>query len=321
MLQTLIVGCGAIAGGFDSGGESTGQAPLTHAGAYARDGRFHLAACVDPDRAKRESFMKHWGIGRGFESLSDISGCDAQFDVISICSPTPVHAANLEACLELSPKLIFCEKPLTHSVAHSDRLVTACAERGVSLAVNYTRRWDPAVADLRRGMKEGSWGALRAVVGYYNKGLLNNGSHMLDLLAFLLGELRVVCAGRPVADFFPDDPSVPFELEASAGVPIHIACGDARDFALFELELVFADAVVRMEEGGLYWRERRAVASEIFPGYRVAGGGERRRGRYAESMLRAVGNIFGAVTQGSQLASSGHSALTVQRMCEEIRTS
>jgi len=318
-MRTLVVGCGNIAGRFDAG--RLGDWPRTHAGAYTRDGRFALAACVEPDDARRAEFMQSWKVAAGFRSMEEAARDKGRFDVISICSPTASHAHDLRAALGLQPKLIFCEKPATASAAETALLVAACREARVGLAVNYTRRWDPAVADLKQSMEEGRWGALRSVVGYYNKGLMNNGSHMLDLLHLLLGPLRVVHVGKPVEDSFADDPTLPAWLETADGLPVQIACAHAADFAFFELQLVFAGAVIAMEEGGLYWRERAAADSAEFAGYRVPGEGVRRPGGYAQAMQRSVDNIFGAIRRRDPLASTGESALAAQELCEEIRQS
>ena len=318
-MSVLIVGCGNIAGRFDSARGGSGE-PLTHAGAYSRDGRFELAACVEPEEARRQAFMRDWGVALGFRTIEDVVRSQQRYDVISICSPTQSHEHDLATALKLAPRLIFCEKPVSTSAATTERLIRACKEAHVQLAVNYTRRWDPSVSDLRKGIEEGRWGQLRSVVGHYNKGLLNNGSHMLDLLGMLLGHLQVAHVGRPVYDFSPDDPTLPVWLEAAGDVPVHIVCGHANDFALFEVQFTFAEALVAMEEGGMYWRERRASPSVAFAGYRVPGEGARRAGDYSQAMLRSVDNIFGAVSLGQPLASDGDSALAAQRLCEEIRT-
>ena len=118
----------------------------------------------------------------GFSSIDQVEKSDDRFDVISICSPTSCHVNDLEAALRLSPKLIFCEKPVTQSVAQTERMVAACREGNIRLAVNHTRRWAPDIVLLHADMQAGRWGKLRSVVGLYNKGILNNGSHMLDLL-------------------------------------------------------------------------------------------------------------------------------------------
>jgi predicted dehydrogenase len=320
-LRTLIVGCGNIAGRFDSGRKGSGEFPLTHAGAYARDGRFDPAACVDPDDGRRKAFMADWGIPLGFRSLDDAVRSPERFDVVSICSPTESHARDLELALTLKPRLFFCEKPVTDSLARTEALVRQCARSKTHLAVNYTRRWDPAISDLRQGIEQGRWGRLRSAVGYYNKGLLNNGSHMLDLLHLLVGPLSVVKVGRPFDDFSAADPTVPVWLEGPDRLPIQLACGHAADFAFFELQLIFSNAVVTMEEGGLFWRERAAADSSAFPGYRIPGEGIRRAGSYPRAMLQAIDNIFAAINHGRPLASTGESALATQRLCEQIRQS
>lgn len=318
-LRVLIVGCGDIAGGFDAGRERSAGYPLTHAGAYVRDGRFALAGCVDPDDGRRESFMREWGIALGFKSIDEAARSPGRFDVVSICSPTPSHAHDLGISIGLNPRAIFCEKPVANSALETEGLVMRCRQANIPLAVNYTRRWDPAVEDLRQDIEKGKWGQLRSAVGYYNKGLLNNGCHMLDLLHLLFGALDVVSVGRPFDDFRADDPTVPAWLQTSNGVPIHLACGHAADFSMFELQLLFSNAVVGMEEGGMFWRERAAADNGTFHGYRTPGEGIRRAGGYPRAMLQAIDNIYGAINHARPLASTGESALDAQRLCEKIR--
>lgn len=318
LLRVLIVGCGNIAGLFDQG-RAQSDFPYTHAGAYTRDDRFNLAACVEPDDKRRSEFMAVWDVPTGFRSIEEVLDSDIQFDVISICSPTTCHAHDLDIALRLKPKLILCEKPFTTSVAETERLVEECRKSNVLLAVNHTRRWDPDVSKLQADMQAGKWGQLRSVVGYYNKGILNNGSHMLDLLHLLVGPMEIVRVGKPVHDFYPDDPTVPVWLEGKHGLPVHLVCGHAEDYAIFELQLIFSLGVLTMEEGGMYWRERHVKESSTFKGYRNLEEGGRRPGGYPRAMLQTVDNIYRAIKQGKPLESTGESALAAQRICEQIK--
>jgi predicted dehydrogenase len=316
-LSVLVVGCGNIAGGFDQG-RSPENLPYTHVGAYVRDGRFKITVCVEPDDKRRYEFMAAWGVPAGFRTIDDVLDSGCQFDVISICSPTTCHAHDLEIALCLNPKLIFCEKPVTTSLAETERLVDECRKNNILLAVNYSRRFDPDIAKLKAEMQEGKRGQLRSVVGLYNKGILNNGSHMLDLLNLLVGPMEIVKVGKPVYDFFPKDPTVPVWLEGPSELPVHLVCGHAADYAVFELQLIFSLGVLTMEEGGMYWRERDALDSNTFKGYRMLDAGVRRAGEYPRTMLQAVDNIYRAIKQGESLASTGETALAAQRICEQI---
>ena len=323
MHRALIVGCGNIAGGFDAD-RAPSLPPLSHAGAYLRHGGFHLTACVEPDAERRGAFMRRWGVALGFDNIGAAVQAlgPSAIDVVSLCSPTAAHASHLDAALALLPRLVFSEKPVTPQVEQTAQLVQRCAQAGVSLAVNHTRRWDSDVQRLAAELKAGAWGHVRSAVGTYNKGVLNNGSHLVDLLHLLLGPMTLLHAGSALADcpaLMPDDPTVPALLQTASGVPVHLNTAHAADCAIFELQIITATAVIVMEDGGLQWRVRRVIDSPHFRGYRVLDGGERRAGEYLQATGRAVANLHEHLSQGQPLASTGDTALAAQRLCDEIR--
>lgn len=315
-LRVLIIGCGNIAGGFDTH-HALDSMPFSHAGAYARHGGFHLSACVEPNQDKREAFMRRWSVDKGHGSIEEAAG--GRYDVVSICSPTYAHYRDVLAVIAMKPRLIFCEKPVTPSSLQTADLVDLCSNAGIVLAVNYTRRWDPDVIRLRGELRAGAWGAIRSVTGGYNKGILNNGSHMADLMHLLFGKLDVRSAGVPVWDMLPDDPSIPALLTDSGGMNIQLACGHAQDFSLFELQIVTGKGVICMEDAGLNWRIRRVIESPHFHGYRSLDAGERRSGALPCATLAAVTEIHDVLTQGGSVSSTGENALAAQQICETIR--
>lgn len=262
--------------------------------------------------------MAHWAVDRGYGSMAELPGEAGAFDVISICSPTPAHHTDALAALALRPRLLFCEKPMCADVALAQDLDGRCKAQGVLLAVNHNRRWDPEVANLRAELAAGAYGEVRSVACHYNKGILNNGSHMIDLLHDLLGPLQLQYAGTPVADVWPADPSVPAWLTTEAGVPVSLNCGHAADYSLFELQIVTARAIIAMEDGGLRWRVRMAAPSPQFAGYKALPEGEVRSGGYLRTMTLAVANIHDALAVHATLASTGDTALAAQRLCEAI---
>jgi predicted dehydrogenase len=316
LLNVLIVGCGNIAGGFDERG---GSGIFTHAGAYRAHGGFRLAGCVEPNAERRAAFRAHWGVDSGFATINEALASSDRYDVISVCSPTACHEADLHAALRARPALVFSEKPVTSDLSAGRALIAAYRAAGVLLAVNHTRRWDQQVAAFRDQLQAGAWGTVRSVVGYYNKGILNNGSHMADLLHYLFGPLAVRAVAEPVLDFFTEDPTVPALLATQDGIPVHLAIGNAEDYALFELQVVTQRGTVAIEHGGFAWRERTARPSQQFAGYHVIDVETRHAGGSDATMPRAVANIHEAVRRGAPLASDGETALEAQALCEEIR--
>lgn len=319
ILSCLIVGCGNIAGGFDADGKS-GQFPLTHAGAYSQHGGFRLLACVDPNPEVRVEFMRRWNVKEGHASMASLSQHVPQIDVVSICSPTPFHLADVEAALAFRPRVLFCEKPLASNLMDAEAIVAACERAGVPLLVNYNRRWDASVIQLKRELDAGAWGRVRSVSGVYTRGVSNNGSHMVDLLQLLLGPIRLIGVSMPILDGFEDDPSVPVFLQADSGVPVFISCGHAHDYSLFELQIVTELGVIAMEDGGMAWRLRRAVESPTFKNYRSLDSGlERVAGGLRGAMLASVDEVYRTAHGIQILSSTGHNALSAIRICEEAK--
>ncbi len=317
LLNVLIVGCGNIAGGFDTAADPN-ELPCTHAGAYRRDGRFNITACVEPDDAKRNLFMRTWEIPEGFQNIEEAKSSGLKIDIASICSPTRFHKDNVLAAIELQPKLIFCEKPVSESLEDTHSLISACDDANILLAINHTRRWDPEIQKLKQQLSNEDYGELRSVTGYYNKGILNNGSHLIDLLCYLLGDLHVLATAPGYADYSELDPSIPALLQSQNGVPIHLVTGHAEDYALFELQLISTNGVLLMRDGGMSWLNRRPTESIRFSGYRVIDSGTEYSGGYKQAMLNAVDDLYHAVHKGTIPASNGNSAYTAQKICAQI---
>ena len=316
--RVLIIGCGSIAGRYDAD-RAEGALPLTHAGGFDANDRFELTACVDPDDSVRIAFAERWNVPHNAVTLDELGAEVGEFDVISICSPTQYHSVNVEQALALQPRLIFCEKPVAKTFDDARLLVNRCERSNVALAVNFTRRWAPDLVMLAHDIQAGHWGRPLAATSWYTKGITHNGSHMVDLLRMMLGDLKLIACGEPVLDFWADDPSVPALLEGKDGSSIHLVCGDARAFTQFELLMTFERGEIAMREGGFLIETRRVEDNDTFVGYRTLGKRDISAGRYEAAMACAIENIADHLDHGKALASTGVNALAAQALCEAIR--
>lgn len=317
-LKVLIVGCGNIAGRFDMLNLSNSHAQ-THAGAYIKNPNFAIVGCIDPDQEKRAEFMNFWQVDKGYDNFEQVISSDIEYDVVSICSPTNHHEVDILSSIELNPKLIFCEKPISSSFSSSESLAMACEKASIPLAVNYSRRWDTRCHELFIALKNAQYGELRSVVGTYNKGVLNNGSHLIDLLELLLGELTITSIGRATNDYLEDDPSISAVLETNDGVPINLVTGNAKDYSLFEIQFIFEKAMVTMQDGGASWYLRERAESNVYSGYFSLDSGKQELGAYAEVMENAIANIHGHLFESEALLSTAKNSLVAQRLCEDLR--
>jgi predicted dehydrogenase len=317
-LQVLIIGCGNMAGGYDLY-QLDEALPLGHAKAFQQHGGFEVIACIDPNTEKRQAFQSHWQVPNGYASWQDLPHEAGAFDVISICSPTEVHAGDIKAALAFKPKVIFCEKPVSMYVVQTQQAVTDCAKQQVLLAVNHSRRWSPEVLQLKQQLAQGHWGAVRSVSAVYNKGMLNNGSHMIDLLLNLFGSLYITNVGQAVFDHFEADPSVDACLQTTDGVSIQLNLAHAQDYALFEMQIVTEKGVIAMEDGGARWRFRKAGPSTELHGYNFLNKGEWLEPQGSPLMRNAVANLHDALSHLAAVACTGEHALQAQTLCEQIQ--
>jgi predicted dehydrogenase len=316
--KAIIIGCGNIAGELDAGQVDSGLPPLTHAKAYQADKNFDLIGCVDPDVEKRLKFCADWSLSHSFSSIKEVISENISVDVISICSPTTLHAEHLELALLLNPKIVFCEKPLCSDIATAKVLIELFENQRVHLVVNYSRRFDPSIISLKNVIDTGEFGELRGISGWYNKGLLNNGSHMLDLLIYLLGDLSIKYVGDAYYDTNEEDPSHPLFLTTKHGIAIALSCGNASDFSLFELDFIFSAARVKMLNGGRQWSLETTVDDATFSGYKNLGIATVSEGGLIQSLQNALLNIHSCLRDGAKLNSSGADAMDVVRLYSEI---
>lgn len=315
--RVLIIGCGAIAGGYDAK-RSSDDWPLSHAGAIARSDAFELAVCVDPDEAARATYAERWGVQTAAARPEDLTSVPGDFDLIVIASPTPCHAEHLEWALTMKPKAVFCEKPVAKDGFEAFKLHHAFDQAKIPLIINYTRRWQPTLGPLINDIRNGEWGDLISAVGTYGKGIMHNGSHMLDLLHMFVGQMTLQAAGPHAFDHWDDDPSVSAILTANEmRQPVHLVAGDAHVFTQFELVLTYDHGEIALRDGGLRIETRRVEESALFAGYRTLGPVETQPGRYEEAMTCAYENLAQVVARkGYPKFDAGNAALG---LCGEIR--
>jgi len=316
VLNIVIIGCGMIAGGYDE--EHNGDTVLSHAGAFTRHPGFHIVGCVEPNDTRRKTFMNYWKIEAGFKDIDSLLESDISFDIASICSPTPDHAVILEKLLKSSVKAVFCEKPLTSSLAHSKSMVEAYEAENRLLAVNYMRRWDVALIDLKKQIEAQEWGALQSAIGHYPKGLLSNGSHGIDLFQYLFGPLKPLSVLRCNHAESVSDPEIDVVLSTDYGALVYMISLDHKCYTHFELQLFMEKGQVTLESSGRTLRLRHIKQDEHYPAYRILTKGKWLETGFDQMIYSAIDGLYKAVAMSEPLVSTGHSALSAQRVCEDI---
>jgi predicted dehydrogenase len=263
--------------------------------------------------------MKTWDVPVGFASLTEALAAQP-YDVAIIACPTKYHLATLKQLLASEVRGVICEKPLGGDPLGARELVYAYEKYGKPLAVAFPRRWDPAMAELREEITANRWGKLHSVTGCYGRGVVNNGSHLVDLIGFLTNFTpQIVCVGMPRHDGITDDPSIDALLKLENGASMHLVTMDGRDYAFFELTLVFERGVVTIEESGFAIRRRPVEPSAHAAGIHTVGIGIRTHGRYGQSLVAMLDDMSKSLREGTRLKSDGRSAIAALTLTDTLR--
>lgn len=165
----------------------------------------------------RELFDQEVTESVGYEALME----DDRLDIIAICTPNSLHRDPVMAALAAG-KAVYCDKPLTESVASAEAIASAAEENGVAdrLGMVFQNRFFPATMRAKELIDAGALGTLLSYrAGYLHSGnaspetpfkwkldagqgggvIADLGSHLIDLLQWLIGPIDSVQAQTQIA--------------------------------------------------------------------------------------------------------------------------
>ena len=233
----------------------TGFIGHVHAGALRSLG-VEVAAVCGRTRESAEAF----GEGRAYTDLDALLETES-IDVLHVCTPNDLHAAEALAALERGVHVV-CEKPLAISTSESGQMVAAAVRHGLVGATCYHVRSYPLVEQMRSGIAEGELGEVWFVHGRYvcddvlfpasgwrvdpersgsSYVVADLGTHWLDAAEHVTGlrvgevfaELRSI-AGGPLEDYA--SLLLRFENGASGSVVVSGAAAGRKNQLLLEIE-------------------------------------------------------------------------------------
>lgn len=164
---------------------------------------------------------------------------DPHVDAVVLATPHSLHAELIIAAARAG-KHVFTEKPFTLTTESAKEAVRACTRRGVTLAVGYNWRFQPALQEIRRMLDDGRLGKLLHVEGnfcgpsvyWYPKehwrqkseegpggGMTGRGVHVVDAMLYLAGQVDTVYAQsfrRALAYGIDDTTSMLFRFKQGA---------------------------------------------------------------------------------------------------------
>lgn len=319
MLTAAIVGLGQAGSLFD---EEPRLSIWSHAGAYlAMPETFRLVGGADPAAESRDRFK-----ARCLEAEVLADGRDLVMrlrpDVVSICTPAKGRARLVESLLAAHrPKVLVLEKPLEVDAGERKRLVDLCEAAGVPVVVHYNKRYSLAGQAARRAIADGRLGRLTGITVSAPNRLWSMGSHAVDLLLYLAGEVPEREAIMPLPALEEGgEPACDLLVRFPSGCAGRVVTVGFREALVFEADVFGTQGRLQLTGNGARAALRPLDPSDQFVGYRVPGPEE-----VLHQALPTESTFAAAITDAATVAmagtipvSSGRSALDSETLLDRM---
>lgn len=259
-MRAAIIGLGKIAWRHD-GGQPIDGAVLTHLSALLNAG-IDVVGGADPCPQARRDFTISTGIV-AYSTVAEL--LDKAPDLVTIASPNRFHAQHLTACLDVGVKYIWLEKPATTDLTATRALAIRARAQGARVMVGFQRRYMPSYQKL----KQNDLGALSGIDVTYSRGLETNGSHMVDLILWLLGDripslIGVVPSSALATDITEQCPS--FLLQGVGNVPVTVTGLDL-DYHSIDIVVHYSTGRRSVRHGGQTALTEVKTPNPMFAGF------------------------------------------------------
>lgn len=283
--NVAIIGCGQM--GVELLFDVTIPFTYSFAGAIFKNQKTKLVALIDADTKKLDDTAKRLRQDRYpsdfgcYASLDEaVASCKENgvpIDIVCCAAGPKVNEMVIRRAKELGIRGVYCEKPLTLSLAEADGLVSIEKESPVKIQVNYLRNFDTCHLAILDYIRKGGIGELLEARVLYKGGVCAVAPHAFALLHLLFGKpLEVYGCYSPIINTrCPEDPNIdgivryhfPTQKRDVNVSVMATGRGDIKnDTYIFELEFTGTEARILSLDLGFKIRYEKMEPSRIFIG-------------------------------------------------------
>jgi len=174
-----VVGCGGIS--------------RVHAHSYLAEESTEIVCCSDIKKEAADKFGEEFKIPEKSCYLDHNDMLESEKpDIVSICTWHGSHSMiTVDAC-KAGVKGILCEKPIATCLGDADAMLEAAEASGTKLIIGHQGRFNSVATKARQLIRAGAIGQPTAAFRRSGDGLLNNGTHAIDNLRYILGDPKAL---------------------------------------------------------------------------------------------------------------------------------
>jgi len=150
----------------------------------------------------------------------------------------------------------------------------------------------------------------------YGKGILHSGTHIIDLLRYLFGEVKEYKALHSIKDCIGfDDVTIGGFLRLKRCDQCYVMAGDDREYSFFQLDIVCEKSRLYFSDLGFLFTEQQVINDPVYKGYKILGKSKTRKTNFDKAMINMVSNAVGHISVGEPLVCDAEDAMETQKIC------
>jgi predicted dehydrogenase len=263
--STIIIGLGQIGMNYDYDLNQENYI-LTHAQTINTNPTFDLVGGIDVSEKNRKRFEEKFDKPSFAEVIDVKSITDLDLAIIAVSTKSHIYTVK-KVISFLSPKMILIEKPLSFLFKEAQDIISTCKDKNIPIAVNYIREYEPSHRKLFDKINNDELGFPLKTVCWYSKGIINNGSHFIQLLSNFMGEvndIKIINNGRKWNNIDPEPTlEIIYEKGRSYFIPV-----EEENYSLFEMEIVGPKGKIKYYNGGSHYDWWSVSDDPVFKDYK-----------------------------------------------------
>jgi len=158
-----------------------------HAQAYKEIDNVTFTAAADIDENRLQKFQEEFKIQNGYNTFEEMLENEA-LDIVHLAAQPTLRVEPIVMAAEHGAQVILAEKPLALNLPDYDMVLAACEEAGTALIINHQLRYQTNWLKLREAVESGRLGTIRMIRVAELPQLIEDGTHLLDLVIFMLSD-------------------------------------------------------------------------------------------------------------------------------------
>ena len=245
-ISISIIGSGKIS--VENELDSFRKKPASHLGAYLKYKKlFKINGIYDLNKIKSQKYAKLFKV-YCFKSIDELLLSKSEIIVLAINYKNNLEVIKYICQSKNKPKVIFCEKPISNKISSAKKIYDFCYKNKIKLLIN-NRRLENKYIFAKKLIDSFKKESIVHINAKCSSGLHAVGIHMIDLLNFYFGKIKIinnvilqdnVSYLKYSNNFFKSDPRVLgyFKFYKNNATCSFISTART-NFSFFEMEIFF----------------------------------------------------------------------------------